>query len=164
MPQAQKLLLQSLLMKAGIAPEMAESLMKLPIKVTATKTNSSGGIDAVGTDANGNLKVYNLKGISNATSEEELSFNRIIQGVGNINDLTPSVRTKVENKILQAGLWEETPAQWFKTQIEQSAQKSFPAEIIKGLWDEWRNPILKSLQSTTKSTNNNSTEDEEIFK
>lgn len=155
MSDTQKLSLQTLLMKAGISSEMAESLMQLPIKITATKTNSSGGVDAVGTDSDGNLKVYNLKGISNATTEDQLNYSRIIQGTGDINDLTPSAKTKVENEILKAGFYEDNPPEWFVTQIEQQLQKSFTSSKMKQLWEEYRTPILERIKSTSGSNTTN---------
>jgi hypothetical protein len=106
------------------------------------------------------IKVYGTPGqfnkpTSGGTNDtSDYNYERVIRGIGNIDDLTPTDRTSVENRIYKDGFYEEIAPDWFKKQAEQTLRQSFTPEKLKQLWDEYRNPIIERVKSAGSNSSN----------
>jgi len=67
---------------------------------------------------------------------------QIIDGFGNINDLTSTEQRKVKNDLYALGYSDSKPPEWFTTQLQEERQQSLMPKIVQQEWNTHRNLAL----------------------
>jgi len=76
--------------------------------------------------------------------EPSVTLQRILYGGGSLAGLTPTEKTKVQNEAFELGLYESSPREWFKEQIQEQLQSSVTKEELARLWEMFRKPMVST--------------------
>ncbi len=100
---------------------------------TAPKTNASGA------------KSTSTKDTSTNQSN---TLQRILDGVGSVDDLTPTEKKKIQDEAYANGLYENNPPKWFVDSIQNELKQSILPEKLQELWNEYRKPLTTEATSS----------------
>ena len=159
---------------AGIEPtdtleeamSKAEKVQKTPDIIGSADTgyfqwnSESGKWETTGVGGRPTTQPYEQTGVT---------LQRILDGGGSINDLTPAAKTEVLDNAYEMGLFSDNVPEWFSEQAKQAQsesmyiqdpnnpyasipnpnyQKPISDKEIKSLWDEYRSPITNPTSGT----------------
>lgn len=125
-PEAKKQF-DSIIAQSGLPSQLVSEALRLDYQRKLAEQTTSGG---------------QTGGISTNTQ-------RILDGFGSIDSLTPSAKTEVENELYELGYGSQTPPAWFKKIKEEERQQTLTPEVLQQLWNQERNRVTSGGSSSS---------------
>lgn len=93
------------------------------------------------------------KDTSDASVEQGLSptAENVIDGVVDLDSLTPTKREEVTAELRTFGLYDEKPPEWYRELLEEQSMQSLLPEVVQEEWNAYRSKITGEYPSSTSA-------------
>ena len=76
----------------------------------------------------------------------------VIDGVTNLDELTPTEKEKAKIELRKMGFYSSTVPAWFKKSVEEQKQTSFTPAALSKIWEATRNEVTKGGTKSSSSS------------